>query len=252
MRAAFALVGAVLAAGLIPSSISLADDKGVEHQSDFGVTLTGPDEASVGGRATYEMVISNAGPDVTPVKLRFNKGKNASAADFDEGESIRTVSQTASKGKCGVDAHGVICRPRSIAPGETVDVEVVMKVFASDSPTLQVQATVAPELVPEFDANPDNDHAVTTTKVRDPITVEGLPDNCATRPFKLKVQTDVPKAKKTKVIVDGKVLDTTSKSKLTVTVKPDDLDKGSHKLSVVVQGGGGPALASLNRKFKTC
>ena len=37
-----------------------------------------------------------------------------------------------------------------------------------------------------------------------------------------------------------------------MTVEPDDLEKGSHKLSIVVQGGGGGALASLNRKFKTC
>ncbi len=62
----------------------------------------------------------------------------------------------------------------------------------------------------------------------------------------------MPKAKKTKALVDGKVLDTSSKSNLSVTVKPSELDKGSHKLSVVVQGGSGGALASLDRKFKTC
>ena len=127
-----------------------------------------------------------------------------------------------------------------------------MKIFDSYSPKLNVQATVAPELVPLFDTNHDNDHAVVATKVRDPIIVEGIPEKCATRPFKLNVETDVPKAKKTKVIVDGKVLDTSSAEKWSVTVTPDDLDKGSHKLSVVVQGGSGGALASLSRKFETC
>ena len=86
----------------------------------------------------------------------------------------------------------------------------MIKIFDDYQPKLTVQATVAPELVPAFDTNHDNDHATKSTKVRAPISVEGLPDNCAKSPFKLKVETDVPKAKKTKVIVDGKVLDTSS------------------------------------------
>jgi hypothetical protein len=198
------------------------------------------------------MQISNAGPDSSEVKLRFNRGRGATAADFDDGKSVRTVSQTASQGKCATDSHGVICRPGAIAPGETVDVEVVIKVFDSDLPKLPLQATVAPELVPLFDTNHANDHAEVTTPVHEPVSVDGVPDNCATRPFKLRVRIDVPKAKKTKVIVDGKVLETSSGSKLTVTVRPADLDQGSHELSIVVQGGRGPALATLNRRFKTC
>ena len=252
MRSAIALVGVVLAAGVIPASVSLADGKGVEHHSDFAVTLSGPQEASVEGRATYEMQITNTGPDATEPKLRFNRGKNATAADFDEGKSVRTISQTASQGACTTDADGVICKPGTLAVGETVDIEVVMKVFDDYSPKLTVQATVAPELVPAFDTNHDNDHATVSTKVRPPISVDGVPDNCARSPFKLKIETDVPKAKKTKVAVDGKVLDTSSAEKWSVTVKPDDLDKGSHKLSVVVQGGSGGALAKLDDKFKTC
>lgn len=251
-RLAVATAVVILAAGVYPAAASIAPDpKGVEHHSDFGVTLSGPEEASVEGRATYKMEITNAGPDATEVKLRFNRGKNATAADFDDGDSVRTVSQTASQGDCVTDSHGVVCKPGTVAVGETVDVEVVMKIFDDYAPKLTVQATVAPELVPAFDTNHDNDHRTATTKVREPITVDGLPDSCAKQPFKVKIATDVPKAKRTKVLVDGKVLDTTSKPNLSVTVKPKDLDKGSHKLGVVVQGGGG-ALASLSRKFKTC
>jgi hypothetical protein len=253
MRSAIAFAGLVLAAAVLPASAApTGAQRGVDTHSDFGVTLVGPDSTSVGGRATYEMQISNAGPDPSKVKLRFNRGRGASAADFDGGKSVRTVSQTASKGECKPDSRGVICRPGEIAPGETVDVEVVMKVLDSYLPKLAVQATVSPEVFTEFDTNQDNDHVEVATPVREPISVEGVPDNCATRPFKLVVKTDVPTAKRTKVIVDGKVLDTSAGPKLTVTVKPVDLDKGSHRLSIVVQGGGGPPLATLERRFKTC
>ena len=159
VRLAVAVAGVILAAGAYPASASRAPDpKGVEHHSDFGVTLSGPKEASVEGRATYEMEITNSGPDATEVKLRFNRGKNATAADFDDGDSIRTVSQDASQGNCVTDAHGVICKPGALAVGETVDVEVVMKIFDDYAPKVTVQATVAPELVPAFDTNHDNDH----------------------------------------------------------------------------------------------
>ena len=252
MRFVIALVGAVLAAGAIPSSVSLADGKGVEQHSDFGVTLSGPKESSVEGRATYRMQVTNAGPQATEANVRFNRGKHASAADFDEGESVRTVSQTSTQGECTTDSHGVVCRLGAVDVGETVDVEVVMKIFADYAPRLTVQATVVPVDSPAFDTNDANDHATTTTRIREPIAVDGLPDGCAKQPFKLKIATDVPKAKKTKVMVDNKVLDTTAKPNLSVTVKPDELDKGSHKLSIVVQGGSGGALASLTRKFKTC
>ena len=63
VRSAVAIAGAVLAAGMFPAAASLAADKGVvDTHSDFGVTLEGPDSSSVGGRATYEMQISSAGP----------------------------------------------------------------------------------------------------------------------------------------------------------------------------------------------
>jgi hypothetical protein len=246
-------IAALVAAGVLPVSASLAGEpKGVDTHSDFGVTLAGPGETSVGGRAAYEMVITNAGPDRSEPKLRFTHGRGATAQDFDRGDPIRTYSQTASKGECNTDTHGVVCRPGAVDPGQTVEVEVVVKVLETDMPKLHVQATVAPELVPEFDANPANDHAETATAVRAPITVDGVPDGCARQPFKVAVKTDVPKAKKTKVLVDNKVLDTTASSKLTVTVKPKDLERGSHKLAVVVQGGGGPPLATLKETFKTC
>ncbi len=252
MRSAIAMA-VFVAAGVFPATVSLAGvPKGVDTHSDFGVTLAGPDEASVGGRATYRMQISNAGPDRSEAKLRFTHGHGATASGFDDGEPVRTYSQTASKGTCNTDLHGVICRPGAIDPGETVDVEVVMKVFDSDIPRLEVQAIAVPELVQQFDTNPANDQAETSTKVRAPITLDGVPEGCAKHPFKVTVKTDVPKAKKTKLLVDGKVIDTTAASKLTATVKPNDLDDGPHKLSVVVQGGAHGALAKMSRRFKTC
>jgi hypothetical protein len=248
-----ALVLAVLATAVLPAAAShAAGSKGVEHHSDFGVTMSGPKEASVEGRATYDMKVTNTGPDATEVKLRFSRGKNASAADFDDGDSVRVVSQTASQGECDSDAQGVICRLGTLAVGDTADVEVVIKVVDDYLPKLTVQATVAPELVPAFDTDHDNDHATATTTVREPITIDGLPASCAKQPFKVKVKTDVPKAKKTKLTVDGKVLESTSKPSLSATVKPAELDKGTHKLAVVVQGGSGGPLASLTEKFKTC
>jgi hypothetical protein len=241
-RSAVAAVGAVLALAVLPAAAEAA-------HADFAVTLSGPSEASVGGRAAYEIELTNAGPDKEPAKLRFTRGHGA--ADVDHGEAVRIFSQTITQGTCGQDTLGIICRPGAIAAGETVKVEVVMKVFTSDLPKLAVQATVAPEQVPGVDTNNANDHAETSTVVREPIAVDGLPGNCATQPFKLSVQIEVPKAKRTKVIVDGRVLEASGKSKLTVTVKPSDLHKGSHQLSIVVQGSG-PPLATLKRKFKTC
>jgi hypothetical protein len=230
--------------------VSVAE-RGTEAQSDFAVTLKAPKETSVGGRATFAMEITNEGPDASEAKLRFNKGRGATAADFDAGETLRTVSQTASKGDCNTDPAGVICRPGTVPVGETVKVEVVVKIFDAYIPRLGVQATVAPEFDPRTDPDNANDHAEARTAVRAPIVVDGLPEGCATRPFILSVRTDVPKAKRTKALVDGKVLDTSAAASWTVKVKPGELDKGSHRLAIVVQGGHG-SLAKLTRKFKTC
>jgi hypothetical protein len=239
MGVAVATAGALAAPGVAGAATA-----------DFAVTVDGPRETSVGGRATYEIEITNNGPDREPAKMRFTKGRGATSVD--EGTSIRTISRDATQGECGVDTLGVICRPGPIGAGEKVRVTVEMRVFADDLPKLAVQATVAPELDPQVDGNNANDHAEVSTPVREPITVDGLPDSCAKSPFTLRVQTVVPKAKKTKVIVDGKVIETSSKSKLTARVEPKDLDEGKHKLSIVVQGGSGPPLATLKRKFKTC
>ena len=38
------------------------------------------------------------------------------------------------------------------------------------------------------------------------------------------------------MIVDGKTLDTSSKSKFSAKINTKDLDKGNHSLSIVVQG----------------
>lgn len=218
-------------------------------QADFAVTIDGPAETSVGGRATYEIEVTNAGPDREPAKMRFTRGHDA--VSVDDGGALRTASQTASQGSCGHDSLGAICRPGAIAAGGKVKFEIVVKVLGDDLPKLPVQATVAPELDPAVDGNRDNDHVEVVTPVREPIAIDGIPDGCATKPFKVDVKTDVPKAKKTKLIVDGKVIATSASSHLSASIKPKDLDKGSHQLSVVVQGAG-PQLANLRRKFKTC
>jgi hypothetical protein len=218
--------------------------------ADFSVTLDAPRETSVGGKGTFEVVITNAGPNKEAAKMRFTRGRGAT--NVDEGESLRTVSQRASQGSCGLDPLGVICRTGPIAAGDSVKVTVELKVFDSDIPKIATQATVAPELDPQVDGNRANDHVEASTAVRAPIAVEGLPEDCARKPFKISIEVDVPKAKKTKVIVDGKVVATSGSSKLSATIKPKDLDGASHKLAIVVQGGSGGPLASLKRKFKTC
>ena len=108
-----------------------------------------------------------AGPDKSPAKLRFTRGHGAT--DVDDGERGEDRLADGIAGQLRHGPHGVICRPGAIAAGETVKVEVVMKVFDADLPKLAVQATVAPELVPGVDTNSANDHAETSTPVREPI-----------------------------------------------------------------------------------
>jgi len=237
-----AVVAAAICAAPAPASQRAA-------QADFSVALDGPAETSVGGRATYQVVVTNAGPNREPAKVRITRGHGATTVD--EGEPLRTASLDASQGTCASDPLGVICRPGAIEAGAKVKFEIVVKVFDADLPKLALQATVAPELDPSVDADAANDHAEVVTPVREPIAIDGIPDGCATKPFKVDVRTDVPKAKRTKLIVDGKVLATTGSSHLNATIKPKDFGRGSHRLSVVVQGGAG-SLATARRKFKSC
>jgi hypothetical protein len=196
------------------------------------------------------MVVTNAGPGNEAAKVRLTRGRGAT--NVEQGEPLRTQSQTTSQGTCFPDTKGVICRLGVISPGEKATIKVGVKVFDSDIPKLAIQATVEPDIPGTVDPNGANDHAEVSTAVRAPITADGIPDGCASRPFSVKVSVDVPKADLTKAIVDGKTIDTTSKSSFTVKVNTRDLDKGNHTLSVVVQANRGGPLATLKRKFKTC
>lgn len=79
-----------------------------------------------------------------------------------------------------------------------------------------------------------------------------MPTSCASRPFTLKVKTKVAAGPKTKLIVDRKALGSTSGSKLSVKVEPDELGTGNHDVTVVVQPEAGPPLAKEKATFKTC
>jgi hypothetical protein len=220
-------------------------------RADFVLTLEGPQSALVGGDSTYRIAVTNSGPDKVSAKLRLASGRGA--GDTDDGAPLKTLSQTTTAGSCKNDGTGVICRPGSLSVGETVRVTVAAKVLAAMRPKLAVQATVEPE-TPEAGVDPDksNNHVELQTPIANPISVKGLPGGCATKPFKLSVATAVVGAERTKVIVDGKVAGKSAKAKLKVPIKPGDLKHGDHALSIVIQGGGGPPLATLKRKFKTC
>jgi hypothetical protein len=182
--------------------------------------------------------------------MRLTRGHGAT--DVEQGDPLRTQSQTTTQGTCFPDKKGVICRVGDIKTGESVKIEVGVKVFDSDIPNLAIQATVQPDLVTTVDPDATNNHAELVTSVRAPIAVEGLPDGCASKPFSVKVRVDVPKADQTKAIVDGKTIGTSSKSSASFKIDTKKLDKGNHSLNIVVQANKGGPLATLKRKFKTC
>ena len=239
----FALALAAIA--IAPGAASAAGDP-----ADFGVTLDGPQSSSVGGKATYSVVITNAGPGTEAAKMRLTRGHGAT--NVEDGEPLRTQSQTTTQGTCFSDPKGVICRVGEIKPGDTVKITVGVKTFDSDIPKLPIQVTVQPDVATTVDPNPDNDHAELVTEVRAPIAVEGVPDSCAKQPFSVKVRVDVPKGDNTKAIVDGKAIATSKKDSFSFKVDTKKLDKGNHSLEIVVQANRGGPLATLKRKFKTC
>jgi hypothetical protein len=236
---------AFAAVAIAPGAASAAGDP-----ADFGITLDGPQSASVGGKATYSVVITNAGPGTEAAKMRLTRGHGAT--NVEDGDPLRTQSQTTTQGTCFADTKGVICRVGEIRPGDTVKIQVGVKTFDSDIPDLAIQATVQPDLDTTIDPNPANDHVELVTTVRAPITADGVPDSCAKGSFTVKVAVDVPKADNTKAIVDGKTVATSKKSSFSFKVDPKKLDKGNHSLSIVVQANHGGPLATLKRKFKTC
>jgi len=244
-RAGTAIALVLGAVAFLPGAAFAAGDP-----ADFGVTLDGPSSSSVGGKASYEVVVTNAGPGNEAAKVRLTRGRGAT--NVDQGEALRTTSSTATQGTCFPDPKGVICRLGQISPGDKVTIRVGVKLFDADIPSLPVQATVQPDLETTVDPNGADDHAELVTSVRAPITVEGRPDSCANKPFSLKVEVDVPKGDETKVIVDGKRVETSSKSRFSFKVNTRDLDNGNHSLSIVVQAKQGGPLATLKRKFKTC
>ena len=217
---------------------------------DFGVTLTGPTKAKVGANETYTVTVTNAGPDTESPKMRLAGG--AGATDTSTGEPVKTISQTPTQGACKNDGFGVTCRLGDIAPGATVTVTVVVEPLERDVPQLDLQATTEPEKASAIDANPANDHVELVTEVPTPIKIEGVPNRCTSKRIVLRVRARVGQAaKKTKVEIDGKVVGTTTKNRLKVTLKEGTLEPGTHKLSVIVQSAG-PPLATLRTKFKTC
>jgi hypothetical protein len=250
MRGPKMRIAITFAIGFVLMAIAPGAALGAGDPADFGITLDGPSASSVGGRAVYEIAIGNAGPGTEAAKLRLTRGHGAT--NVEDGEPLRTFSQSTSQGSCFTDKLGVICRVGEVAPGDTVRIEVTVKVLNSDIPKLPVQVTVQPDLETTVDPNPANDHLELVTEVRAPITVDGLPDNCAKTPFTLSVVIDVPKAKQTKAIVDGKAIESSGKAKFSVKIDPRDLDHGNHSLSIVVQPAKGPPVATLKRKFKTC
>jgi hypothetical protein len=219
---------------------------------DFGVTLNGPAnaKAKVGSETLYTIAVSNSGPDTESPKVRLTGGSGAT--DTGSGEPIKAISQTSTQGACKSDGFGVPCRLGDLAPGATATIEVVVEPLERDLPTLELQATVEPEKASAADGNAANDHVELDTAIPSPIKLEGVPNKCASGKVVLRVRARVGTfAKKTKLEVDGTVLGSSSKNRFKVTIKPGELDPGSHELIVVVQSAG-PPLATLKDRFKTC
>jgi hypothetical protein len=244
-------IGGRVFAVVLAASFAVVAVPASANTADFGVVVDPPGNAKVGGHVTYEISLTNSGPQGAAAILRFTRGLGATRAD--QGESLHTLSETTSKGTCNNDGKGVICRPGNVGPGETVSISVELEIFEVERPKLAVQATVEPENpVVDSDPNKVNDHVELTTAIPAPIAVKGLPNGCLSNTATLKIETEVGGKARVKAIVDGKVLGNTKKPKLNVKLDPKDLDKGKHKLSVVVQAAKGPPIATLKRKFKSC
>lgn len=223
------------------------------NSGDLGVTLSAPAKVKVGQKVNYRFTVANAGPEGVEPEFRFTSGHGANTTA--PTGNLHTVSESTTDGSCNNDGHGVICRFGNLLPGETATVTVVIQVFDRDWPKLSLQATVKPEhneSGANTDPNEANDHLEVHTKIANPITVSGLPSRCLSHQATVKVELAVANASEAKATIDGKVVEKTRGSKLSVKLKPGDLEKGNHKLAVVVQGKKGPPLAELQRKFKRC
>ena len=64
-------IAIAFALGAIAVAPSVAHGQG--EPPDFGVTLDGPAASSVGGKASYEVVVTNAGPGTEAAKVRLTR-----------------------------------------------------------------------------------------------------------------------------------------------------------------------------------
>ena len=154
-------------------------------------------------------------PAPTPpkAKLRFNQGKKATAADFDEGRSVRTVSQTAPR------ATAPPTRPESSASPGPPRRRRATGHRGRDQDLRRRRAAQADRPTDRGAGAGPGISTPTTTTTTPTTTTTGLVADqrgrgarqlCEGARSNSRSRTDVPKAKKTKVIVDGKVLDTSS------------------------------------------
>jgi hypothetical protein len=250
IRSTFTAALRLAALGLAIAAVGAPSAGAGTTTLDFGVTLTGPAKAKVGEEVTYTAVVSNAGPGAESPKMRLAGGSGA--VDTSTGEPLKIVSITPTQGTCKADGFGATCRLASIAPGASATVVVVAQALGRDLPALDVQATLEPEKASVVDSDAANNHVELVTPMPTPIKITGVPKNCTSKAFTVRVRTTVSGAKSTKVIIDNHTFGSTPKNRLKVKVGPDDLDPGSHTLSVVVQAGAGPPLTKDSVKFKTC
>jgi len=246
-RAAAAFLGLIVLAAWAPSGAQAAD-----RAADFAISFGGPATARVGEQITYDVLLANQGPETESAKFRLTGGSGAD--DSGDGSSVETISATPSRGTCKTDVFGAFCRVGLVQPGAPVSVAVVIEVSAVDVPKMQMQATVEDDQTDNniHDFERANDHFELITEVQQPIKLAGVPRRCASRPFSLTAKTRVVGGKKAKLVVDGKVVDATSGSKLRTKVDPAELDGAKHAVAVVIQSSVGPPLAELEQSFKTC
>ena len=217
-------------------------------QADLAVTVTGPPTVRVHEDTTYQITVTNNGPDDAPAKVQFSGDGGAPNISY----KIDIVSAQPPPGQTCKLTFELVCKLGRLDPGAAATVTVIVRPNPETTFVVQANAEID-EVGGASDINSANDYATASSQVVKPIKIAGVPRRCASKPFPLKVKSTVANAGKIKLIVDDRVLASTKKAKLKAKVKPAKLEGSKHEIEVVVQDDdGGPFLASKKASFKTC
>ena len=212
---------------------------------------TGPRSSSVGGKATYTVVITNAGPGTEAAKMRLTRGRGAT--NVEQGEPLRTTSQSATQGTCFSDKKGVICRVGEIKPGDTVKVRVGRQGLRLGHPESADSGDRAAR--PRHDDRPERRQRPRRGRHHGARADHGgrRAEGCAKQPFRVKVQGR--RAEGGQDEGDRRRQDDRDElegSSFSFKVKSEEARQGQALAQDRRPAKEGRPLATLKRKFKTC